>query len=351
MINSGNFIINSIIGGSILSLASCLNLLLKGHIYGIFYYFWNCIKLKDFEYNLCFILGLICCASFCRQIYPKSNEIAFYLNTNEYSNGLSVIGFVISGFFVGFGSKMSNNCILGHCINELPFLTKRSIFVSISIIGSSILIASCRSYLHFLEKDFFDSILIKIDLGIISFCCFLGSLILLGIFIIKYITKKDWNKIRDLCYIFCIGIIFSFGFLESGMIKRNLIIDFFTINTNWNPTIGFVFITAIGLNFLLFKLILKQFQSPVLSNTFDIPSGKSIDAKLIIGAIILGLGWGLGGICPGTGIIASFIYIPQGLIFIFMMALGNYCENLSDEFLEKHLGKSTYERFKDEVLN
>jgi len=33
------------------------------------------------------------------------------------------------------------------------------------------------------------------------------------------------------------------------------------------------------------------------------------------------------------------------------MALGNYCENLSDEFLEKHLGKSTYERFKDEVLN
>jgi uncharacterized membrane protein YedE/YeeE len=164
-------------------------------------------------------------------------------------------------------------------------------------------------------------------------------------------SKKDWNKIKDLCYFFFIGIVFSYGFLQSGLIKRNMIIDFFSINTNWNPKMAFVLAVAIGLNFLLFKLIMKQFQNPILSNRFDIPSGKSYDLKLIIGAGILGLGWGFGGICPGTGIIASCIFIPQALIFVFFMGLGQFCESLSDDFLEKHLGKSLYEKFNDEVLN
>ena len=351
MINTGNSLLNCIIGGSILSLASCLNLLFKGNINGISYYFWNCLKFKDFELNICFILGLICCSSFCRQIYPESNDIAFDINTEMYSKGLSIIGFAISGFFIGFGTKMSNNCVLGHCILELPFLTKRSIFASISLIGCSIIIATFRSYFPFLEKDFFDKILFNIDLGIIPFCCFLGSLIILGIYLIIYISKKDWNKIKDLCYFFFIGIVFSYGFLQSGLIKRNMIIDFLTININWNPKMAFVLAVAIGLNFLLFKLIIKQFQNPILSNRFDIPSGKSYDLKLIIGAGILGLGWGFGGICPGTGIIASCVFIPQALIFVFFMALGQFCEALSDDFLEKHLGKSLYEKFSDEVLN
>ena len=150
MINTGNSLLNSIIGGSILSLASCLNLLFKGNINGISYYFWNCLKLQNFELNICFILGLICCSSFCRQIYPESNEIAFDINTEIYSKGLSIIGFAISGFFIGFGTKMSNNCVLGHCILELPFLTERAILeslLSIKRAGADLIITNFAPYL------------------------------------------------------------------------------------------------------------------------------------------------------------------------------------------------------------
>ena len=106
MINTGNSLLNCIIGGSILSLASCLNLLFKGNINGISYYFWNCLKFKDFELNICFILGLICCSSFCRQIYPESNEIAFVLRC--CMSGIWIVGARMSAIDVSLQQHHEN---------------------------------------------------------------------------------------------------------------------------------------------------------------------------------------------------------------------------------------------------
>ena len=117
------------------------------------------------------------------------------------------------------------------------------------------------------------------------------------------------------------GVIFSIGLGISGMTNANKVIGFLNLSRQWDPSLAFVMVGAIGVHLILFKLILKRAQ-PVFDHQFYIPNNTVIDRRLLIGASLFGVGWGLGGFCPGPGLVSSVGLSPSALTFVAAMIVG-----------------------------
>lgn len=337
-------IINAITGGVIMSIASSIHLVLRGKITGISGACFRCVKGNDFYYNLSFILGLLSISTTAKCFYPSSTV---FEPTSAYLIDLSFIGFLISGFLVGFGTKLANGCTSGHGVCGLPRLSKRSIVAVVTFCLFGIGFATFRYHYPFLHTDFLTNIIPVIDYKIVFFVSFCGSVGgFCGLSIIL-ISKKKWDELRDIVIAFCIGALFGYGLLQSGMACRHKVVNFLAISSNWDITLLFVLASAVGLNLITFTIILKYKSSPVFGS-YDLPSNNNVTIKLVMGAAIFGIGWGFCGICPGPGILTSFAYLPHTLGFIGMMSLGQFCGYWSEGFIDKHLkGSDSFSIFKD----
>ena len=120
---------------------------------------------------------------------------------------------------------------------------------------------------------------------------------------------------------FVVGLVFALGLGISGMTKVHVVRGFLDIAGEWNPSLMGVMIGAILVHSLLF-LFIKKRPSPLLDTKFHLPTRRDLDAKLLLGAAIFGLGWGWTGICPGPGIVASVSGNINIIIFVASMLLG-----------------------------
>ena len=93
------------------------------------------------------------------------------------------------------------------------------------------------------------------------------------------------------------------------------------MNKDWDPSLMFVMVGAIGVNAITFRLILKKYHKPLYTETYSVPKNNSLDLRLICGAFIFGLGWGLGSLCPGPGMI-TFFTVPYVLFWIIALGIG-----------------------------
>ena len=334
MIDLGNTAINSILGGLLIGLASTLHLYFNGKITGISGSVFKCITLKDFNYNFSLLIGMVFISVFTKCFSFNINNEKFSEKESEYIGDLSLLGFIIAGFLVGFGAKMANGCTSGHGICGIPRFSKRS-FVAIAlfmIFGG--LVSTIRYYIPILKPFFtpFNSWNnISIYYGTLLFCI-ISSLIL----ILNCLRKGIKEELRDTIIAFIVGCIFSYGLIQSGMLKRHTIIEFLTLSKIWNMQLIYVLGTAIGFNILSFRFVLNK-SKPIYKLRFDLPINTQIDNKLIVGASIFGIGWGLGGICPGTSIIGFYLYCPQTLLFLASMCLGIYLEYVFDAKLTEKI--------------
>lgn len=114
------------------------------------------------------------------------------------------------------------------------------------------------------------------------------------------------------------SFLFSIGLTISGMINPNKVTGFLDITGQWDPSLLFVMAGAILVNIILFNTILKK-SKPLLVEKFHIPTKKDIDKKLILGAIIFGIGWGLTGVCPGPAV--ANILTSHHKIFIYIIGM------------------------------
>ena len=119
------------------------------------------------------------------------------------------------------------------------------------------------------------------------------------------------------------GLIFGLGLAIAEMINPAKILDFLDIAGDWDPSLALVLLAAVGVAFFGYSWALTV-EKPALADSFSLPEQTRIDARLVVGAAIFGIGWGLGGLCPGPGL-ASIAYGNfDSLFFITAMGLGLY---------------------------
>ncbi|MFP5457786.1 MAG: DUF6691 family protein [Bacteriovoracia bacterium] len=120
---------------------------------------------------------------------------------------------------------------------------------------------------------------------------------------------------------FIVGMIFALGLGVSGMTQTHLVRGFLDVFGNWNPALIGVMAGAIAVH-SVFYLMIKKRSSPLLDTKFHIPTRKDIDARLLAGAALFGIGWGWAGICPGPGIVAAASGLQNIIIFVGSMLVG-----------------------------
>tara|TARA_Y100001960_G_scaffold70467_1_gene74498 strand:- start:1405 stop:1827 length:423 start_codon:yes stop_codon:yes gene_type:complete len=98
------------------------------------------------------------------------------------------------------------------------------------------------------------------------------------------------------------GVLFGAGMNISGMVDPANIFAFLDITGDWDPSLAFVMGGALLVFTPFYHFIIKPRNKTIDGNTFSLPTNTKIDRKLILGASIFGLGWGIGGICPGPAV-------------------------------------------------
>jgi uncharacterized protein len=116
---------------------------------------------------------------------------------------------------------------------------------------------------------------------------------------------------------FLAGLIFGVGLLLSGMTDPNKVRGFLDVTSTWDPSLAFVMVGAIGVHALAFRWI-STLRRPLVSPRFRLPTTTAIDGRLVAGAAIFGVGWGLSGICPGPAVVT--LGIGVGGAFVFSLA-------------------------------
>jgi hypothetical protein len=120
---------------------------------------------------------------------------------------------------------------------------------------------------------------------------------------------------------FLCGAVFALGLGLSGMTQPSKVIGFLDVAGRWDPSLAFVMLGAIGVHFV-FVRIAKRRAAPRFAAGFVWPTAKSVDAPLIVGALIFGVGWGMAGYCPGPALVSLASFAPSVVVFVAAMAVG-----------------------------
>lgn len=117
------------------------------------------------------------------------------------------------------------------------------------------------------------------------------------------------------------GLVFGTGLIVSGMANPAKVMNFLDAFGKWDPSLAFVMGGAIAVTAPGFDLLFRKRQTPLYDSTFRLPTRNDLEPRLLTGAAIFGIGWGLGGFCPGPALTALPMAAIGTLIFVpFMLA-------------------------------
>lgn len=134
---------------------------------------------------------------------------------------------------------------------------------------------------------------------------------------------------RVLLTSFVLGVVFAVGLGISGMTQPAKVIGFLDFTGNWDPSLALVMVGAIAVHSAFYVLIRKR-PSPLFSSTFSLPTRADTDLRLVGGAAIFGLGWGIAGFCPGPALTSLASGNLLVVIFVVAMIAGMYLYKLAE---------------------
>ncbi|MDP9456667.1 MAG: YeeE/YedE family protein [Actinomycetota bacterium] len=117
------------------------------------------------------------------------------------------------------------------------------------------------------------------------------------------------------------GALFGLGLAVSGMMDPRKVIGFLDVAGDWDPTLAFVMGGALLVTLPAFRLILRR-PRPIFADGFALPTKNALDRRLIGGAALFGVGWGLSGFCPGPAVAALATGLTPVLAFVASMLAG-----------------------------
>lgn len=117
------------------------------------------------------------------------------------------------------------------------------------------------------------------------------------------------------------GGLFGAGLLLSGMTQPGKVLAFLDFGGDWDPSLAFVMAGAIAVYAPLYQFITKR-TLPLYAQRFVVAATSQLDKPLILGAAVFGVGWGLGGFCPGPGLVSAGSGALSSIVFVLCMLCG-----------------------------
>ncbi len=121
------------------------------------------------------------------------------------------------------------------------------------------------------------------------------------------------------------GALFAVGLAISGMTRPSKVVGFLDLAGAWDASLAFVMMGAIAVHFVAYRVVLRR-PAPLFDVRFHLPTRKDIDGRLVLGAALFGVGWGLGGFCPGPGLVSAAGASLGAVVFVVGMTLGMVIE-------------------------
>jgi uncharacterized membrane protein YedE/YeeE len=134
------------------------------------------------------------------------------------------------------------------------------------------------------------------------------------------------------------GLLFGIGLAVAGMTQPAKIVGFFDFFGSWDPSLAFVMLGALVVYTPIYRWAIRTWQHPVWAPSFSLPTRHDIDARLITGSAIFGIGWGLGGYCPGPAFTSVGARSMEALTFGLAMLLGVGAYQLFTRLRENRTG-------------
>jgi len=130
---------------------------------------------------------------------------------------------------------------------------------------------------------------------------------------------------------FAVGAVFGFGILISGMANPAKVLNFFDIAGTWDPSLAFVMGGALMVAIPGYLVVLRR-SRPAYEPGFQLPVSKRIDARLVGGSAVFGVGWGIAGFCPGGALPALGMGVPEVFLFVAAMVVGLLAARVVNRF-------------------
>lgn len=131
---------------------------------------------------------------------------------------------------------------------------------------------------------------------------------------------------------FIVGFLFAIGLAVSGMTQPQKIINFLN-PWEWDPSLLFVMLGAVGVHIVSYPLVRKR-ASPLLDTKWHISTRKDITLRLVIGSALFGVGWGLGGFCPGPAVTSLASGDLRVVFFVAAMLVGMFLFKKTEPYLK-----------------
>ncbi|MBF9046852.1 YeeE/YedE family protein [Rhodobacterales bacterium LSUCC0031] len=135
-----------------------------------------------------------------------------------------------------------------------------------------------------------------------------------------------------LVFVYLIGVIFGTGIVVSGMANPAKVINFFDIAGTWDPSLAFVMGGALVVTFVGYRIVFGR-SRPMFEGRFVLPTARNLDARLIGGSAVFGVGWGIAGFCPGGALPALGTGRIEVILFVAALIGGilaaKFLQNLS----------------------
>lgn len=120
---------------------------------------------------------------------------------------------------------------------------------------------------------------------------------------------------------FVSALLFGLGLAVSGLINPAKVLAFLDIAGNWDPSLAITMACAVAFTAVGYRASFAR-KEPLFSDAFQVPANTTLDRKLVSGAALFGIGWGLIGFCPGPAVAALSLGNPAAVTFIVAMLAG-----------------------------
>ncbi|KAI8913201.1 hypothetical protein EDD86DRAFT_199936 [Gorgonomyces haynaldii] len=267
-----------------------------------------------------------------------------FISSPDFSQSHPVSLAVLGGLLTGAGATLANGCTSGHGLCGLSRLSPRSI----AAVGTLMLSGIVGNYLFFgprfnQEPPTLDFSLPDVPTAVLI----VPAMLFVGALLVPRQISTKFNAVSS----FAVGITFGTGLLVSGMTTPSKIQDFLSLpsvffkapdglHSSFDPSLMFVLGAGLLPNLFIYPLIRRVQEKPLSTDDWALPQNTLIDKRLILGSSLFGLGFGIGGICPGPFAVIASHSLSQAWVLSYGIA---YLVGLS---AVKHFDERTQRKLK-----